>query len=365
MVHFKRRSGFTLIELLVVIAIIAILIALLVPAVQKVRAAAARTQCVNNLKQIATAAHNYHSGNKKLPAGMDTNHVGSLAYLMPFMDQQQIFDNFKFEAPFTRNWYANTANRPADNAAGTIPRPPTLYGGEPSTIALLCPMGRNPNTINTVLLVAPQGNTNASLNPDPYDGAGSWVGRSTFATSTGFTFSNIPGGKVMGKTHYMAMAGYPIFNAETGSTGGGPKDGQFRGVFRYAHQTKLTEVMDGTSNTIFFVEYSRAYVDFGLGHALTGPTAGAWAGGMIYSYWAPDAGQDKAVATRAASCPSGPAPDMLCLEGVWFRPSADHAGTFNVAFADGTVRSLQLNINFTTYVVLCGLNDGQPNPTID
>jgi len=99
MVHFKRRSGFTLIELLVVIAIIAILIALLVPAVQKVRAAAARTQCVNNLKQIATAAHNYHSGNKKLPAGMDTNHVGSLAYLMPFMDQQQIFDNFKFEPP--------------------------------------------------------------------------------------------------------------------------------------------------------------------------------------------------------------------------------------------------------------------------
>jgi len=156
MMSRQKSRGFTLIELLVVIAIIAVLIGLLLPAVQAAREAARRAQCVNNLKQLGLASHNYHDVAGKFPTGMylhpvfgpsggDTwNNASWLVLLLPQVEQQPLFNSVNFSMMMGNNisggWHWN----------------PMYAVGDPnSTVrvtvlnSLICPSDNSPNIDNT------------------------------------------------------------------------------------------------------------------------------------------------------------------------------------------------------------------------
>ncbi len=110
MVSSARRGAFTLIELLVVIAIIAILIALLVPAVQKVRESAARTECNNKLKQLGIGCQNYHGSFKRFPSARGTptvftSNMGWMHKILPFIEQEAIYNQGQTTPGSTRNTF--------------------------------------------------------------------------------------------------------------------------------------------------------------------------------------------------------------------------------------------------------------------
>lgn len=110
-----RQNGFTLVELLVVIAIIGVLVGLLLPAVQAAREAARRTQCTNNVKQIALALHNHHDTYRKFPAGGDSfdgrfadpdgsngGRCGTIVHLLPYIEQTPLYDAIKSVVPLSK-----------------------------------------------------------------------------------------------------------------------------------------------------------------------------------------------------------------------------------------------------------------------
>lgn len=200
----QRRAAFTLIELLVVIAIIAVLIALLVPAVQKVREAANRTECANNLKQIGLAIHGYHGDFKKIPYSRQDTAETWAVLLLPYIEQGNLFKLWNM----TQNYYNQS--------------PTVLLSPIPT---YLCPARRSPTTSPT-----------ASLSGDLLQGA---------------TPPHVPG--ALGD--YAACTGDPSGTIDYSGTMVVPPQLAANGAFVYkGYNLRFNQILDGLSNTIFVGE---------------------------------------------------------------------------------------------------------------
>ncbi len=312
----RRRTGFTLIELLVVIAIIAILIALLVPAVQKVRAAAARTQCANNLKQLALGCHNFADAYKQFPpgglytGGGTVETAGWSALILPYVDQGPLDQQLGLPAPNVitagvANSVATPLGVPTSGSLapvyqGTAPGPATVTQSVLATY--ICPADFT---------------SDANCIPDAYVTAGGNPSGTGNFTGTYNTTGLIPG-----KSNYLAVCG-------TANPSNMPNDG----VMCMNSTTTFNDITDGTSNTFLIGEVC-GYNSIGTWVGNRNPNGGGTGGGL---YTMRSTSQQMNLWVTQNVAPSG--------SSVWGFGSL-HSGGAQFAFADGTVHFISQQIPY-------------------
>lgn len=320
----KNRCGFTLVELLVVIAIIGILVAMLLPAVQKIRESARRTQCLNRLRQVGLATIMFHDSQNAFPPGrlypkknaVAPNDVGSdqpswLVRILPFIEQQAFYNQWDLSASYT--------DHPEEAVKHAI-------------AAFVCPSRRTvesavaPDSTKSVLVTAPCG-------------CGGWFDVSVVGGATGDFAGNhgdlSPGSTGSADDYYYGGNGTGVIISSRAKRTSGDS-------LNWVDRISYTSLRDGSSNTVLAGEL----------HVSPNNLNVTPYNGPIYN------GEDLAAFTRIGG------PGVPILNGVEESESlilgfgSWHVGTCNFVFADGSTNAIDRGIDTVTLGQICNRHDG-------
>ncbi len=344
-----NRRGFTLVELLVVIAIIGILIALLLPAVQAAREAARRSQCINNLKQVGLALHNYEDTFKTFPPGGVYGYPGDrstataelpyhhtwLTKVLPFMEQQPLYNQMNILLP---SW----------DVAANAPMP----FAQMKVNTLICPSDAGPTE---------PGSQTYWAAVTCYAGCeGGW----------GFYYRYSPTSSEQPAVKYPALTGK-----------------QMAGIFATGDTCKMATITDGTSNTVLVGEVYSGGFEPATAATVTTMAGGAgvprrtnyvfraaFVGALTaegvgnhnsYGWMHPDGSGPATAGTWWRQNPYIVCPTFAGFKGVnsdWQGVHSGHPGVANVVLADGSTHSISETIEWSTWCKLCARQDGFPVP---